>query len=50
MLREEIVFVPDDLFLSRSTLLVSGRLKGQIKIRGVKNRVEENKASKCRDL
>lgn len=42
--------MPDDPFSSRLTLLVSGRLKGQIKIGGVKNRGEENKASKCSDL
>lgn len=43
MLREKIVFVSDDLFSSRSTLLVLGKLKGQIKIGGVNNTMKKNK-------
>lgn len=43
MLREKIVFVSDDLFSSRSTLLVLGKLKGQKKIGGVNNTMKKNK-------
>lgn len=50
MPREKIVFVPDDLFSSRSTFLVLGRLKGQIKIGGVNNTMKKNKPSECKDL
>lgn len=44
MLREKIVFVSDDLFSSRSTLLVLGKLKGQKKNRRCKQHNEEKQA------
>lgn len=45
MIGEEIAFMPGELFVSRSPLLVLERLKGQVKMGGISNAVEKNKAS-----
>lgn len=46
MIREDIVFVSDDLFSSRSTLLMWGKLKGERKVGSINKVLKENKACK----
>lgn len=46
MMREEIVFMPDELCVRVTSFGV--RLKGQVKTGGVNSAGEKSKASKCR--